>query len=87
MDIDLGLNQYTYRYDGNTVVTNGQWDTTPGDGVTLGGLNVWMQLGNANGQNAFVYYDDFNLRVVPEPAAALMGILSLVGLGAFRRRG
>lgn len=86
MTIDLGTNRYSYSYDGINVVTNGQWDTTPGDGVTLGGLNFWMQIGNANNQNQFVYYDDFSLSVVPEPTSAIGGLLACLGLAAFRRR-
>jgi hypothetical protein len=86
MTVNLNANTYSYSYDGITVVPNGQWDTTPGDGVSLGGLNFWMQLGNANAQNQSVYYDDFALTLVPEPASAITGLLACLGLAAFRRR-
>ena len=86
MTIDLAANTYSYSYDGVNVVPSSQWDTTPGDGISLGGLNFWMQLGNANNQNQFVYYDDFSMTLVPEPTSAIMGLLTCLGLAAFRRR-
>lgn len=86
VDVNLATNLYTYSYDGNAIVTGQQWDRTPGNGVTLGGINFWMQLGNTDGVNSAVYYDDFNLRLVPEPAMGLFAALGGLALAAFRRR-
>jgi hypothetical protein len=85
IDIDLGANTYTYRYDGVARVTNGTWDTTPGNGVALGGLNFWVQVGNANGTTQAVYFDDFSLTAIPSPASAALLVIPGV-LGARRRR-
>jgi hypothetical protein len=86
MTINLSANTYTFSYDG-VAATAGTWDTTPGDGVSLGGMDVWMQNGNANAVNNFVYYDDFTMTVVPvpEPSAVLLTPFGL-GLWAYRRR-
>jgi hypothetical protein len=84
MTINLVANRFDMSYDGVSVISNGQWDTTPGDGVTLGGMDFWMQLGNANGINNGVFYDDFSLVQVPEPSALLLAPLA-VGLVMFRR--
>lgn len=86
MSIDLSANTYSYSYDGTTMVAAGQWDTTPGDGVTLGGFDFWMQLGNANGINNFVYYDDFLLTQVPAPSSMALVLLSGTMLSRRRRR-
>ncbi len=86
MTINLNANTYSYSYNGTSLVPSAQWDRTPGDGVTLGGIDFWMQLGNANAVNKSVYYDDFSFRAVPEPASAVMALLGCLGLAAFRRR-
>lgn len=85
MAINLGTNMVNYSYDGLSRYV-GTWDTTPGDGVTLGGLNFWMQLGNANGVNAAVYYDDFSLSVVPEPVAGIFALVGCALLSLVRRK-
>lgn len=86
--INLTANTYNYFYDGVQRVTNMQWDTTPGDGVSLGSIDFWQQLGNSNGVNNFVYYDDFSTVAVaiPEPASAALGLLGAGLLAARRRR-
>jgi hypothetical protein len=86
MTINLVANQFDMKYDGATIVSGAQWDTTPGDGVTLGGIDFWMQLGNANAVNNFVYYDDFSLVAVPEPSVLALGGFGLAALMAFARR-
>jgi hypothetical protein len=85
LSIDLIANQFNMSYDGVSVMSGTQWDTTPGDGVTFGGINFWMQIGNANGINAGVYYDDFSLVAVPEPSALVLAPLGLVLLKLRRR--
>lgn len=85
LTIDLVANKFDMLYDGASVLTGAQWDTTPGDGVTLGGIDFWMQLGNANGINNSVYYDDFRLVEVPEPSALVLAPIGLLLL-KFRRR-
>lgn len=86
MDVDLTANLYNYTFDGVTRVSNAQWDTTPGDGVNLGGINFWMQLGNTDGVNRFVYFDDFSLVTIPEPTIGLLMVLVGVACSALRRR-
>lgn len=86
MTIDLIANTYNMSYDGASVVSGLQWDTTPGDGVTFGGIDFWMQVGNANGINAAVFYDDFRLVEVPEPSTLLLAPLGLLLLKLRRRR-
>jgi hypothetical protein len=84
IDINLNANTYNYRYDGAAIVTGGTWNTTPGDGISLGGMNFWVQVGNANGQNTAVYFDDFNLTAIPAPTT--LALLALPGALAARRR-
>jgi len=88
LTVNLTANTYNFSYDGTQLVTNVQWDRTPGNGVTVGGLDFWNQLGNANGVNAFIYYDDFNTvaTAVPEPATASVALLGFGALAAARRR-
>lgn len=85
MTIDLIANKFNMSYDGANILSGAQWDTTPGDGITFGGIDFWMQLGNANGVNAFVYYDDFSLVEVPEPSALVLAPLGLALLKLRRR--
>ena len=85
-EIDLGTNLYNFSYNGTQMVTGLQWDTNPANGASLGGINLWMQLGNTNGTNSFVYYDDFQLVSVPEPAGSTPWIVALSGAVLFRRR-
>lgn len=84
--IDFVANLYSYNYNGATVVANAMWDTTPGDGVSLGGIDFWMQLGNANAVNNFVYYDDFSLVTVPEPSSLLLAPIGLAFWKLRRRK-
>jgi hypothetical protein len=89
MTINLDTDRYNYSYDGVVRVTNLEWDRNPspaGTGSALSGINFWMQLGNANNQNEFVYYDDFNTVVVPEPTTAMFALLGCGGLAVARRR-
>lgn len=86
MTIDLVANTYNLLYDGASIVSGLQWDTTPGDGVTFGGIDFWNQLGNANGINDAVFYDDFRLVEVPEPSALMLAPLGLLLLKLRRRR-
>lgn len=85
MFIDLDNNLYNLSYNGAPLINGLQWDTTPGDGVTLGGFNFWMQLGNVNNTTNFVYFDDFTLTVVPEPSAMLLTPIGAL-LWKWRRR-
>ncbi len=85
MTVNLTTDRYNYSYDGVQLVTGAEWDKNPTPGTTgstIGGIDFWMQRGNADGVNAFVYYDDF-LTVVPEPTTALASVL---GLTLVRRR-
>lgn len=84
--IDLDNNMYNLSYNGSPVVTGLQWDRNPGDGVTLGGFDFWMQIGNADAVNKFVYYDNFSLVAVPEPSSMLLAPIGLAGWKLLRRR-
>jgi hypothetical protein len=88
MTVNLDTDRYSYSYDGVVLVNNLEWDRNPspsGAGAALSGINFWMQLGNANGVNEFVYYDDFNT-VIPEPATASIALLGACALVATRKR-
>jgi hypothetical protein len=84
--VNLATNTYNFSYNGNQIVTGLQWDRTPGDGVSFGGLDFWMQLGNANAVNEFVYYDDFSLVAVPEPSSLLLAPIGFAFFKLRRRR-
>jgi hypothetical protein len=86
LDIDLDNNLYTYKYNGNLVVGGQPWDRDLTDGVSLGGFNFWVQVGNANNITNFVYYDDFSLTAVPEPSSMLLAPLGIAGWKLLRRR-
>ncbi|MFO1513410.1 MAG: PEP-CTERM sorting domain-containing protein [Verrucomicrobiota bacterium] len=86
MTINLIANKFDMQYDGLNVVSGAQWDTTPGDGVTFGGIDFWMQIGNANGINNAVYYDDFRLVEVPEPSSLVLAPLGLLLLKLRRKQ-
>jgi hypothetical protein len=84
MTINLDANTFTYSYNGMPLVTNGTWDAAAPP--EFGGINYWMQFGNANAVNNFVYYDDFTLTIVPEPTSMALAGLGLAGATWWRRR-
>jgi hypothetical protein len=86
LTVNLDANTFDYSYNGSPVVTGGIWDTVPGDGVSFGGINFWMQFGNANAVNNFMYFDNFNLTVVPEPSSIALASLAMAGAAWWRRK-
>ncbi len=86
LDIDLDNNIYGYKYNGLAVVAGQPWDRDLTDGVSLGGFNFWVQVGNANNLTNFVYYDDFSLTAVPEPSSMLLAPLGFAAWKLRRRK-
>lgn len=86
LTVNLDANTFDYTYNGSPVVTGGVWDTVTTDGVSFGGMNFWMQFGNLNGVNNFMYFDNFSLTVVPEPSSMALAGLGLAGATWWRRK-
>ena len=84
--INLDTNSFDFSYDGNNIASGLQWDTSPANGVSIGGINLWMQFGNANGINNFVYYDDFRFEAVPEPTTGGLWLAAVSGICLLRRQ-
>lgn len=86
LTVNLGTNTFSYSYNGAPVITSAVWDTVPADGISFGGINFWMQNGNANAVNNFVFFDDFTLTQVPEPSSIALTGIGLAGAAWWRRR-
>ncbi|MBN1852436.1 MAG: hypothetical protein JW829_06915 [Pirellulales bacterium] len=82
--VDLNTQTHAIFYDGFQIFDIPWQQDERGNGDTFSSMNIWVDDGTTS--NARVFYDDFDLRMIPEPASlGLILIAVLAGLGLVRQ--